>query len=65
MPGEDTMELGNLMWVSDFVFLGLSQTQELHLVLFLVFLFVYTTTVMGSLLVMITVTSDSRLHTPV
>ena len=64
MPGEDTMELGNLMWVSDFVFLGLSQTQEIQLVLFLVFLFVYTTTIMGSLLVMVTVTSDFRLHTP-
>ena len=58
------MELGNLMWVSDFVFLGLSQTQEIQLVLFLVFLFVYTTTIMGSLLVMVTVTSDFRLHTP-
>nr|XP_020772354.1 olfactory receptor 4D2-like [Odocoileus virginianus texanus] len=59
------MELGNLMWVSDFVFLGLSQTQELQLILFLVFLFVYTTIVMGSLLIMVTVTSDSRFHTPI
>ncbi|CAI9162497.1 unnamed protein product, partial [Rangifer tarandus platyrhynchus] len=58
------MELGNLMWVSDFVFLGLSQTQELQLILFLVFLFVYTTTVRGNLLIMVAVTSDSRLHTP-
>ncbi|XP_055251501.1 olfactory receptor 4D2-like [Moschus berezovskii] len=58
------MELGNLMWASDFVFLGLSQTQELQLVLFLVFLFVYTTSVMGSLPIMVTVTSDFRLHTP-
>ena len=48
----------------EFVFLGLSQTQELQLVLFLVFLFVYITTVMGNLLIMVTVTSDSRLHTP-
>ena len=64
MHGEDSTELGNLMWVSDFVFLGLSQTQELQLVLFLVFLFVYTTTVMGSLLIMVMVTSDSRLHMP-
>ena len=47
----------------EFVFLGLSQTQELQLV-FLVFLFVYITTVMGNLLIMVTVTSDSRLHTP-
>ncbi|KAB0365686.1 hypothetical protein FD754_009842 [Muntiacus muntjak] len=58
------MESGNLTCVSEFVFLGLSQTQELQPVLFLVFLFVYTTTVMGNLLIMVTVTSDSRLHTP-
>ena len=58
------MASGNLTWVSEFVFLGLSQTQELQLFLFLVFLLVYTTTVMGNLLIMITVTSDSRLHTP-
>ena len=58
------MTSGNHTCVSEFVFLGLSQTQELQLVLFLVFLFVYTTTVMGNLLIVVTVTSDSRLHTP-
>ena len=58
------MASGNLTWVSEFVFLGLSQTQELQLFLFLVFLLVYTTTLMGNLLIMVTVTSDSRLHTP-
>ncbi|XP_055251487.1 olfactory receptor 4D1-like [Moschus berezovskii] len=58
------MASGNLTCVSEFVLLGLSQTQELQLFLFPVFLFVYTTTVVGNLLVMITVTSDSRLHTP-
>ncbi|XP_014646109.1 PREDICTED: olfactory receptor 4D2-like [Ceratotherium simum simum] len=58
------MEPGNLTWVSEFVFLGLSQTREFQLFLFVVFLFVYTTTVIGNLLIMVTVTSDSRLHTP-
>ncbi|XP_006154716.1 olfactory receptor 4D2 [Tupaia chinensis] len=58
------MEPGNLTWVSDFVFLGLSQTPELQISLFLVFLFVYTTTVIGNLLIIVTVISDSRLHTP-
>uniref|UniRef100_A0A8C6DYJ1 Olfactory receptor n=1 Tax=Moschus moschiferus TaxID=68415 RepID=A0A8C6DYJ1_MOSMO len=58
------MASGNLTCVSEFVLLGLSQTQELQLFLFPVFLFVYTTTVVGNLLVMMTVTSDSRLHTP-
>ncbi|XP_004747379.1 olfactory receptor 4D1-like [Mustela putorius furo] len=58
------MEPGNLTWVSEFVFLGFSETRELQLFLFLVFLFVYTTTVVGNLLIMVTVTSDIRLHTP-
>ena len=58
------MASGNHTCMTEFVFLGLSQTQELQLVLFLVFLFVYTTTVMGNLLIVVTVSSDSRLHTP-
>ncbi|XP_020729556.2 olfactory receptor 4D2-like [Odocoileus virginianus] len=58
------MDSGNLTWISEFVFLGFSQYQELQLFLFLVFLFVYTTTVMGNFLIIVTVTSDSRLHTP-
>uniref|UniRef100_A0A8C6DNA9 G-protein coupled receptors family 1 profile domain-containing protein n=1 Tax=Moschus moschiferus TaxID=68415 RepID=A0A8C6DNA9_MOSMO len=58
------MDSGNLTCVSEFVFLGFSQNQELQFLLFLVFLFVYTTTVVGNLLIMVTVTSDSRLHTP-
>ncbi|CAK6438012.1 unnamed protein product [Pipistrellus nathusii] len=58
------MESGNLTWISEFVFLGLSQTRELQLFLFLVFLLVYTTTVLGNLLIIITVTADSQLHTP-
>ena len=58
------METRNRTWVPEFVFLGLSQTQELQLFLFLLFLLVYITTVMGNLLIMVTVTSDSRLHTP-
>ena len=58
------MDSGNLTWISEFVFLGFSQYQELQFFLFLVFLFVYTTTVVGNLLIIVTVTSDSRLHTP-
>ncbi|XP_044768304.1 olfactory receptor 4D1-like, partial [Neomonachus schauinslandi] len=63
--GEDTEEEPkNLTWVSEFVFLGFSETRELQLFLFLVFLCVYTTTLVGNLLIMVTVTSDTRLHTP-
>ncbi|XDB57413.1 hypothetical protein AB1E18_010858 [Capra hircus] len=38
--------------------------QELSVVLFLFLLFVYVTTLLGNLLIMVTVTWDSRLHTP-
>ncbi|KAM9208870.1 olfactory receptor 4D1-like [Dugong dugon] len=58
------MEPQNNTRVSEFVLLRFSQTQELQKFLFLVSLFVYITTVMGNLLIMVTVTFDSRLHTP-
>ncbi|XP_048221960.1 olfactory receptor 4D2-like [Perognathus longimembris pacificus] len=54
----------NFTWVSEFVLRGLSQTWELQIVLFLVFLCVYTTTVVGNLLIIVTATADTRLHTP-
>ncbi|XP_036611494.1 olfactory receptor 4D1-like [Trichosurus vulpecula] len=58
------MERGNFTRVTEFVFLGLSETQELQDFLFLVFLIVYITTILGNLLIMVIVTSDNRLHTP-
>ena len=58
------MEPGNLTWVSEFVFLGFSEIWELQVFLFVVFLCVYSTTVVGNLLIIVTVSSDPRLHTP-
>ena len=58
------MELGNGTAVKEFIFLGLTQDQELSLVLFLFLLLVYMTTLLGNLLIMITETCESRLHTP-
>ena len=58
------MDLGNGTRVKEFIFLGLTQNQELSLVLFLFLLLVYVTTLLGNLLIMVTVTWDSRLHTP-
>nr|XP_019591860.1 PREDICTED: olfactory receptor 4D1 [Rhinolophus sinicus] len=54
----------NITRVSEFVLLGFSQIQELQKFLFLAFLFVYVTTVVGNLLTMVTVIFDSRLHMP-
>ncbi|XP_006889311.1 PREDICTED: olfactory receptor 4D1-like [Elephantulus edwardii] len=58
------MEPQNFTRVSEFILLGFSQTRELQYLLFVVFLFIYATTVVGNLLIMVTVTFDSRLHTP-
>ncbi|ELK01709.1 olfactory receptor 4D1 [Pteropus alecto] len=58
------MEPENSTWVSEFVLLGFSKTQELQKFLFLVFLLVYVTTIVGNLLIIVTATFDSRLHMP-
>ncbi|XP_027436012.1 olfactory receptor 4D9-like [Zalophus californianus] len=58
------MEQGNYTRVKEFIFQGLTQSRELGLVLFALLFLVYTSTVMGNLLIMVTVTCESRLHTP-
>nr|XP_042139317.1 olfactory receptor 4D1 [Peromyscus maniculatus bairdii] len=58
------MEPQNITWVSEFILLGFSQTQELQKLLFVVFLFVYITTVVGNILIIVTVTFDPRLDMP-
>ncbi|XP_073760991.1 olfactory receptor 4D9-like [Callorhinus ursinus] len=58
------MEQGNYTRVKEFIFQGLTQSRELSLVLFALLFLVYTSTVMGNLLIMVTVTCESRLHTP-
>ncbi|XP_047374418.1 olfactory receptor 4D10 [Sciurus carolinensis] len=56
--------MGNCTRVEEFVFLGLTQNQDVSLLLFLLLLLVYMTTLLGNLLIMVTVTCESRLHTP-
>ncbi|XP_003801455.1 olfactory receptor 4D10 [Otolemur garnettii] len=58
------MEMKNCSGVKEFIFLGLSQNQGISLALFLFLLLVYVTTLLGNFLIMVTVTCESRLHTP-
>ncbi|XP_008692402.1 olfactory receptor 4D9-like [Ursus americanus] len=58
------MEQGNYTRVKEFIFQGLTQSRELSLVLFPLLFLVYTSTVLGNVLIMVTVTCESRLHTP-
>ncbi|XP_054440985.1 putative olfactory receptor 7A2, partial [Pteronotus mesoamericanus] len=58
------MAAGNLTRVSEFLLLGLSEAPELQPLLFGLFLSMYLVTVLGNLLIILAVSSDSRLHTP-
>ncbi|ELR49110.1 hypothetical protein M91_20010, partial [Bos mutus] len=50
--------------ISEFLLLGLSNEPELQPLIFGLFLFMYLITVFGNLLIILAVSSDSHLHTP-
>ncbi|XP_012368318.1 olfactory receptor 4D10-like [Octodon degus] len=54
----------NCTRIREFVFLGLTNNQAGSWLLFLLLLLVYVATLLGNLLIMVTVTCESRLHTP-
>ncbi|XP_076971124.1 olfactory receptor 4D6 [Tamandua tetradactyla] len=58
------MDKRNHTNVKEFVFLELTHFRELELFLFVVFLAVYVTTVLGNVLIVVTVTCECHLHTP-
>ncbi|XP_049755092.1 olfactory receptor 4F3/4F16/4F29-like [Elephas maximus indicus] len=58
------MDGANHSVVSEFVFLGLSNSWEIQLVLFVLSSMLYVASMMGNCLIMLTVTSDPHLHSP-
>ncbi|KAM4874428.1 olfactory receptor-like protein OLF3 [Thomomys bottae] len=58
------MEAGNETWVSGFILLGLSRDWDTQVSLFVLFLAMYTVTVLGNVLIVLLIRLDSRLHTP-
>ncbi|XP_054980594.1 olfactory receptor 7A10-like [Sorex araneus] len=50
--------------MSEFLLLGLSQDPEVQPLIYVIFLSMYLTTVLGNLLIILAASSDSRLHTP-
>uniref|UniRef100_G1QD41 Olfactory receptor n=1 Tax=Myotis lucifugus TaxID=59463 RepID=G1QD41_MYOLU len=58
------MDPGNGTQISEFLLLGLSQALERQSLIFGLFLSMYLITVVGNLLIILAVSSDSHLHTP-
>ncbi|XP_045698457.1 LOW QUALITY PROTEIN: olfactory receptor 2D3 [Phyllostomus hastatus] len=54
----------NQTFVSEFIFLSLSQDLQTQILLFILFFIIYLLTVLGNLLIIILIFVDSRLHTP-
>ncbi|KAM9584434.1 olfactory receptor 1f45-like [Trichechus inunguis] len=59
------MSGGNQSSVSEFLRLGLSRQPQQQQLLFVLFLSMYLATVSGNLLIILAISTDSRLHTPV
>ncbi|MBZ3877298.1 Olfactory receptor 7G1 [Sciurus carolinensis] len=58
------MEAGNHTDVSEFLLLGLTEDPELQPLIFRLFLSMYLVTILGNLLIILAVSSDPHLHTP-
>ncbi|KAM4828977.1 olfactory receptor 4F3/4F16/4F29-like [Thomomys bottae] len=58
------MDRGNHSVVSEFVLLGLSSSWETQILLFLFSITFYVASILGNLLVVLTIISDGRLHSP-
>ncbi|EDL25078.1 olfactory receptor 860 [Mus musculus] len=58
------MELYNLTSNLEFLLLGLSEDPELQPVLFALFLLIYLLTVLGNVLIILAISCDSHLHSP-
>ncbi|KAM6168116.1 olfactory receptor 7G1-like [Erethizon dorsatum] len=58
------MKFKNRTAVSEFLLVGLTDDPELQPLIFILFLSMYLVTVLGNLLIILAVASDSHLHTP-
>ena len=57
-------QMRNTSEVTEFILLGIPDTEDLETMLFVLFLSFYIFTLMGNLLILLTIVSSARLHTP-
>ncbi|XP_006877719.1 PREDICTED: olfactory receptor 7G2-like [Chrysochloris asiatica] len=60
----NNIETRNQTIISEFILLGMSEDQELQPLIFSLFLIMYLVTIIGNLLIVLAVSSDSNLHNP-
>ncbi|XP_004870764.1 olfactory receptor 7G2-like [Heterocephalus glaber] len=58
------MEFQNKTATLEFILLGFTNDPQLQLLIFILFLVIYLVTILGNLLIILAVSSDSHLHTP-
>ncbi|XP_069502632.1 olfactory receptor 5AR1-like [Ambystoma mexicanum] len=58
------MERGNQTAVAEFLLLGLSSDPKVQVLLFIVFLSMYLTTILGNVMIIAAITHDPKLHNP-
>ncbi|XP_030043240.1 olfactory receptor 10G4-like, partial [Microcaecilia unicolor] len=58
------MEKGNYTSVKEFILLGLPHAEEMTIPLFILILLIYVCTILGNLLILVTIKMDTRLHSP-
>jgi olfactory receptor len=58
------MKATNLTAISEVLLLGLTDDPDMQPFIFSLFLYIYLVTILGNPLIILTVSSDSHLHTP-
>ncbi|XP_067391400.1 olfactory receptor 5G9-like [Emydura macquarii macquarii] len=58
------MSMENQTTVTEFILLGLSSDPQMQIFLFLVFSVIYLITLVGNIVIMVVIRTDSQLHTP-
>ncbi|ETE73946.1 Olfactory receptor 24, partial [Ophiophagus hannah] len=60
----DELSMENQTMITEFILLGLSSNPEIHMILFFIFLIIYTITLLGNILIILIIRTEHGLYTP-